>query len=72
MVKKYTYEPTTSKTSAYTEEERQAFLQNEKVKGPSYLMKTVKKFLRLLDVSKQTIHYHFKSLPSNLKVNKMK
>jgi hypothetical protein len=31
--KNNTYQPTTSKTSAYTEEERQAFLQkNEKVK----------------------------------------
>ncbi|MDU3980266.1 MAG: hypothetical protein E7H18_12075 [Staphylococcus epidermidis] len=31
-LKNNTYEPTTSKTSAYTEEERQAFLKNEKVK----------------------------------------
>jgi predicted transcriptional regulator len=33
-------------------------------------MKTVKEVSELLDVSKQTIHYHLKSLPSNLKVNK--
>ncbi|CZR99415.1 hypothetical protein CDFC105_64253 [Clostridioides difficile] len=32
-------------------------------------MKTVKEVSELLDVSKQTIHYHLKSLPSNLKVN---
>ena len=31
-LKNNTYEPTTSKTSAYTEEERQAFYKNEKVK----------------------------------------
>jgi hypothetical protein len=31
-------------------------------------MKTVKEVSELLDVSKQTIHYHLKSLPSNLKV----
>ena len=34
-------------------------------------MKTVKEVSELLDVSKQTIHYHLKSLPSNLKVNKV-
>ena len=33
-------------------------------------MKTVKEVSVLLDVSKQTIHYHLKSLPSNLKVKK--
>ena len=33
-------------------------------------MKTVKEVSELLDVSKQTIHY-LKSLPSNLKVNKV-
>ncbi|MEQ7791796.1 replication-associated family protein [Staphylococcus nepalensis] len=33
-------------------------------------MKTVKEVSELLDVSKQTIHYHLKSLPSNLKVKK--
>ncbi|MCS6112828.1 MULTISPECIES: helix-turn-helix transcriptional regulator [Bacillota] len=34
-------------------------------------MKTVKEVSELLDVSKQTIHYHLKSLPSNLKVKKI-
>lgn len=34
-------------------------------------MKTVKEVSELLDVSKQTIHYHLKNLPSNLKVNKV-
>lgn len=34
-------------------------------------MKTVKEVSELLDVSKQTIHYHLKSLPSNLKVKKV-
>jgi hypothetical protein len=34
-------------------------------------MKTVKEVSELLDVSKQTIHFILKSLPSNLKVNKV-
>src|SRR5699024_4180364 len=33
-------------------------------------MKTVKEESELLNVSKQTIHYHLKNLPSNLKVKK--
>ncbi|MFH4911120.1 MULTISPECIES: replication-associated family protein [Staphylococcus cohnii species complex] len=33
-------------------------------------MKTVKEVSELLDVSKQTIHYHLKNLPSNFKVKK--
>ena len=35
-----------------------------------YLMKTVKEVSESLNVSKQTIHYHLKNLPSNLKVKK--
>ena len=71
MVKNNTYEPTTSKTSAYTEEERQAFYKNEKVKETQLFDENCKEVSELLDVSKQTIHYHLKSLPSNLKVNKV-
>ena len=33
-------------------------------------MKTVKEVSESLNVSKQTIHYHLKNLPSNLKVEK--
>ncbi|MFK3833304.1 LuxR C-terminal-related transcriptional regulator, partial [Staphylococcus saprophyticus] len=33
-------------------------------------MKTVKEVSESLNVSKQTIHYHLKNLPSNLKVKK--
>lgn len=33
-------------------------------------MKTVKEASEILDVSKQTIHYHLKNLPSNFKVKK--
>lgn len=33
-------------------------------------MKTVKEVSELLNVSKQTIHYHLKNLPSNFKVKK--
>ena len=33
-------------------------------------MKTVKEVSEILNVSKQTIHYHLKNLPSNLKVKK--
>lgn len=34
-------------------------------------MKTVKEVSEVLDVSKQTIHYHLKNLPSNFKVKKV-
>ena len=34
-------------------------------------MKTVKEVAELLDVSKQTIHYHLKNLPPNFKVKKV-
>ena len=34
-------------------------------------MKTVKEVSELLNVSKQTIHYHLKNLPSNFKVEKI-
>ncbi|MDK9861410.1 LuxR C-terminal-related transcriptional regulator, partial [Staphylococcus equorum] len=33
-------------------------------------MKTVKEVSEILNVSKQTIHYHLKNLPANLKVKK--
>lgn len=35
-----------------------------------YLMKTVKEVSLILNVSKQTIHYHLKNLSDNLKVKK--
>lgn len=34
-------------------------------------MKTVKEAAEILNVSKQTIHYHLKNLPSNFKVKKL-
>ncbi|RBA01563.1 hypothetical protein DOD22_2560 [Staphylococcus arlettae] len=33
-------------------------------------MKTVKEVSEILNVSKQTIHYHLKNLPDDLKVKK--